>query len=235
MKIFSFPSLESTQKTAYDMMQHYHAFVVHAYEQTAGIGTHNRKWHSPIGNFYATYGFKIQSPLQDMSFALCVCIVIHRTLKILNIDKNIQYKWPNDLFLDSQKCGGILIETFHIKGAYYILIGIGLNITTLPSLENSYAVTTLLKQDEIFPIHDFLSLLGTEIEKELDLFIKLGFSSLKDIWLKHALYLNEPVILRTPKEDVKGIFHDINNYGHIGIMNMNKQCQYYVSGTLRKQ
>jgi len=46
----------------------------------------------------------------------------------------IRLKWPNDLFLDGAKLGGILIETAPLAGERRgVVIGIGLNLAPLPA------------------------------------------------------------------------------------------------------
>src|SRR5690606_1048673 len=49
----------------------------------------------------------------------------------------IRLKWPNDLWLDDRKLGGILIETASFGGgaaaARYAVVGVGLNIAPRPA------------------------------------------------------------------------------------------------------
>ncbi len=40
----------------------------------------------------------------------------------------LQLKWPNDLWLDGRKLGGILIETAQLAGQRCAVIGIGINV-----------------------------------------------------------------------------------------------------------
>jgi BirA family biotin operon repressor/biotin-[acetyl-CoA-carboxylase] ligase len=48
--------------------------------------------------------------------------------------ERIRLKWPNDLFLDGAKLGGILIETSPLStGERGVVIGIGLNLRPLPA------------------------------------------------------------------------------------------------------
>jgi BirA family biotin operon repressor/biotin-[acetyl-CoA-carboxylase] ligase len=45
-----------------------------------------------------------------------------------SLHPGVQLKWPNDLWFDGRKLGGILIETVAVGEARYAVIGIGINI-----------------------------------------------------------------------------------------------------------
>jgi BirA family biotin operon repressor/biotin-[acetyl-CoA-carboxylase] ligase len=47
-----------------------------------------------------------------------------------SLHPSIQLKWPNDLWWQDRKLGGILIETASLGALRYAVIGIGLNIHT---------------------------------------------------------------------------------------------------------
>jgi BirA family biotin operon repressor/biotin-[acetyl-CoA-carboxylase] ligase len=59
---------------------------------------------------------------------LVVGVAVARALTSRGLDKH-QLKWPNDLFWNDRKLGGILIEaTGEVTGPSVIVIGIGINI-----------------------------------------------------------------------------------------------------------
>ena len=45
-----------------------------------------------------------------------------------SLHPGVQLKWPNDLWFDGRKLGGILIETVAVGETRYAVIGIGINI-----------------------------------------------------------------------------------------------------------
>ena len=56
-------------------------------------------------------------------------------LKKLNPDLNLKIKWPNDIYLDEKKLGGILVETSILRGnVNYFLFGVGVNIVSNPKI-----------------------------------------------------------------------------------------------------
>ena len=101
-------------------------------EQTAGRGRWHRQWMSPPGNLYVTWVWpkeldKYESVLGiPKLLSLVVGYMLVSALKTQNFD--VQIKWPNDLFWNGHKIGGILIETKHER----TMVGIGLNLASAP-------------------------------------------------------------------------------------------------------
>ena len=91
---------ESAQAPAADFL---------AWQQTAGQGRHGRSWSSPGGaGVYATLIRRLaSSALQTLP--LLVATALGETLNHL-VDDRCRLKWPNDLWVEGHKLGGILID-----------------------------------------------------------------------------------------------------------------------------
>ena len=104
-----------------------------AERQTAGRGRLGRTWVStapsasvqaPVASLTFSLGIELQPP--DWSgLSLAVGLSLAQSLH-----PSIQLKWPNDLWWQDRKLGGILIETASVGALRYAVIGIGLNIHT---------------------------------------------------------------------------------------------------------
>ncbi len=92
-------------------------YWVSAREQQLGRGRFGKVWESPRGNIYLSYVTRHVSTFLPLQGALAVCGL----LEPLGLVPKI--KWPNDVYLEGQKCAGILCEA--IGGA--AIIGIGVN------------------------------------------------------------------------------------------------------------
>jgi len=109
--------------------------VILARSQTQGRGRLGREWHSPPEASLAMS--MILSERKDhprpwllgMALACAAAGVFHAKVR-----------WPNDLFLDGKKLGGILTEL--VEGVPVIGIGVNLNQTTFPA-ELSEIATSL--------------------------------------------------------------------------------------------
>jgi BirA family biotin operon repressor/biotin-[acetyl-CoA-carboxylase] ligase len=106
--------------------------VVLAQEQTGGRGRHGRVWSSPRGGLYCSIVLRPDDALLRRapitlvgglaaSEALDVAARVATTLK-----------WPNDVFLEGKKVGGILGELTTHAGGNVLVLGVGLNVDILP-------------------------------------------------------------------------------------------------------
>jgi BirA family biotin operon repressor/biotin-[acetyl-CoA-carboxylase] ligase len=104
-----------------------------AEHQTAGRGRLGRTWMSGPAATDLTFslgfpwrlGAGQDAPLSGLS--LLVGLAVARSLH-----PGIRLKWPNDLWWNARKLGGILIETTslaHEASALYVVVGVGLNIS----------------------------------------------------------------------------------------------------------
>jgi BirA family transcriptional regulator, biotin operon repressor / biotin---[acetyl-CoA-carboxylase] ligase len=97
-----------------------------AEQQTAGRGRLGRGWQSEPG---ASLTFSLGLPLAPADWAGLSLAVGASVAESLH--PAVRLKWPNDLWLEDRKLGGILIETASSGnggGVRQAVIGIGLNI-----------------------------------------------------------------------------------------------------------
>ena len=96
--------------------------------QTAGRGRGNHRWYAGAGalTFSLIRHFSNLSGNELATLGLATGIGVAEALQQLT-ETPIRLKWPNDIYADGKKLGGILIET-HRAAAQTPVIGIGLNI-----------------------------------------------------------------------------------------------------------
>jgi len=112
------------------------ALVLSASRQTAGRGRLGRAWHTDQAGDDAALTFSVAVALPaelDLSgLSLAVGCTVADVLDPSG--ERIRLKWPNDLFLDGAKLGGILIETVPLPAERRgVVIGIGINLLPLPA------------------------------------------------------------------------------------------------------
>jgi BirA family biotin operon repressor/biotin-[acetyl-CoA-carboxylase] ligase len=98
--------------------------------QTGGKGRRGRHWISPFArNIYCTIG--IARPVEPHNLGLISIVTgigLCKALSHSGID-DVMLKWPNDIFYQNRKLGGVLIESRPMPaGDYYFAIGIGINV-----------------------------------------------------------------------------------------------------------
>ena len=112
-----------------------------AEQQTQGLERMGRTWRSVRG---ASLTFSLALPMaesQDLSgLSLAVGVAVAQALDPgEQTPPKLQLKWPNDLWLNGRKLGGILIETVPLSDQRMVVIGLGLNVTPQAATEETAA------------------------------------------------------------------------------------------------
>ena len=105
--------------------------VAFAEQQTAGRGRRGKTWHSPAGaNIYCSVGWQCQGALASWSgLSLAVGAILAESVAA-HLGIQLQLKWPNDLFYQERKLGGVLVELLGEQdGGHNAVIGFGLNVS----------------------------------------------------------------------------------------------------------
>lgn len=149
MNYIHFSSVSSTNeylKNAYKELDDW--TVVTADYQTKGHGRFERVWHSEKkANLICSVLIKDKKTLKNIEcLSLLTGVVIYKLLTRLGL-KNIQIKWPNDVYVNNQKIAGVLLESkSNSKRLDALIIGVGINFnqTKFPKDINatSYALLT---------------------------------------------------------------------------------------------
>jgi len=125
---FWFKTVDSTQLEAKRMLEKVQMpFLINAEHQTAGRGSRNNQWTSIDGNLYFSFAIEKQTLPQDLPLA-SVSIYIGMLMKevLSHFGIEVHLKWPNDLYYEEKKVGGILTE---VKGNA-LICGIGFNLVS---------------------------------------------------------------------------------------------------------
>jgi BirA family biotin operon repressor/biotin-[acetyl-CoA-carboxylase] ligase len=106
--------------------------LLSASRQTAGRGRLGRAWQSDDAALTFSLALALPAELDLAGLSLAVGCTVADTLDPAG--ERLRLKWPNDLFLDGAKLGGILIETSPLAtGERGVVIGVGLNLQPLPA------------------------------------------------------------------------------------------------------
>lgn len=102
-----------------------------AADQTAGRGRMGKTWLSQPGD---SLTFSLGLPLQPQDWAglsLAVGVSLAESLGLL-LKRQVELKWPNDVWLDGRKLAGVLVETAHHATARTVVVGVGINVAHVP-------------------------------------------------------------------------------------------------------
>lgn len=165
LEIFSFDSIDSTNNFLLGTPYNGKTQLCIAKQQTSGRGQYGRVWQNQAQNALFSLKIKLAPTLDISGLSLVVGLAIVDVLEHTYHLQNLQIKWPNDIFRDGKKIGGILIEN-SIKGREsFLVIGVGINIMSdeFESMNqniNTEQLTTrladnILKYIDIFMLHTF--------------------------------------------------------------------------------
>ncbi|PZO21896.1 MAG: biotin--[acetyl-CoA-carboxylase] ligase [Leptolyngbya foveolarum] len=84
--------------------------VAIARQQSAGRGQRGRVWQSEPGGLYLSLAMEPDWPVADAAQLTCLS-AWGIAIALNNLGVPIRVKWPNDLFFEGKKLGGILTET----------------------------------------------------------------------------------------------------------------------------
>lgn len=183
MNIHTFEQLNSTNDY---LKQNYQSYnnedVILAIKQTAGRGRFTRVWESS-----SDLTFSILFKNSSANHSLITPLSIINALKKLGY--NALIKWPNDIYLNSKKLGGILSECIY-DGSNILcqIIGIGLNLTPKPeSLNAEYVNET---RDNLLNniLNEYSNLLNYDDEYLMTEYKKNSFLLGMDINYKGNIY-----------------------------------------------
>jgi len=132
LKIFYFKRLQSTQLYLKEQLKSKKLappVAVVADIQTNGIGSRENEWTSQEGNLFLSFALDVNELPDDLkleSVSIYFSYILKETL--YEFGSKIFLKWPNDLYLENKKIGGMITN---IVGNT-LICGVGVNLIKSP-------------------------------------------------------------------------------------------------------
>ena len=168
-KIFKYDNVTSTNDMAIDLIkkEKKETGYVYAITQTKGRGTHGKGWVSDKGNLFGSIFFPLKNNFPPFNeFSTINPLILSEVIQHFCDKKNINLKFPNDIFVNKKKICGILQELIVSNNRKFLIIGIGVNIISNPKINNKYKATNILSETEKKPdIRDIIDLIIFSYEK----------------------------------------------------------------------
>ena len=222
--------LESTDSTMDEIKTRINNnnLIVRANEQKKGKGRRGSKWISFPGNLYCSIAIKTEFSLKDyFIYSILMSIAIKDSLEHIGM-KNICFKWPNDIYYQDRKISGMILESFKDKkDRKFVIIGVGINFISSPSIDNykTTHVSTYIKNiniNEYFKI--FINYFFYYINKNINLKNSYFVTRYKN----SLMFLGKEITIRVSNNKIlKGIFNGINKDGGLLLQQKDKLIQLY--------
>jgi BirA family biotin operon repressor/biotin-[acetyl-CoA-carboxylase] ligase len=199
------PSIDSTNS---ELMRRARAgklqpVLLVAETQTAGRGRLGRQWQSAsprqIGD---SLTFSLGLPLpatvdwSGLSLAVGVCLAtsLDAPSTAGKAGPRIGLKWPNDLWLQQRKLGGVLIETMLSAATRYAVIGVGINIVRPVVGAFSIAPAGLEEIDPACDAAEALRRVAGPLVATVQRFGREGFRAFQSAFAERDVLFGMPVV-----------------------------------------
>jgi biotin-[acetyl-CoA-carboxylase] ligase BirA-like protein len=126
-----------------------HGTWISARIQTRGRGRLGREWRSLEGNLFLSLVLRLESKDRWSWVPLMTAIAAARAIRELDPRLDVRIKWPNDLWLEGRKLGGILCEAVGSRDQSFIVAGIGINAARAPEGLDQETASLEMTADEI--------------------------------------------------------------------------------------
>jgi BirA family biotin operon repressor/biotin-[acetyl-CoA-carboxylase] ligase len=159
--------------------------------QHAGRGRRGRRWIAPFG---AGLAFSVAWTFGDgartlPALSLAVGVAVSRAL-VRGGARGVTLKWPNDIWFEDRKIGGVLIELrAEASGPAHVVIGIGINVA-LPAEARreieACGVSVAAVTDACVTAPSRNAVAGAildELLSMLEQFEREGFAAFRDAWM----------------------------------------------------
>ena len=142
LKKYFYKKVESTNNVAIRLIkQGNERGIILTDQQTKGKGQKANRWISMKGNLFLSIFFEVSKKI-SLTTIVNLNIKIVKNIIYKKINSLIQVKKPNDILINKKKVCGILQETIFKEGKKYLIVGIGINVSNSPRI-NNYPTTFL--------------------------------------------------------------------------------------------
>ncbi|RKF21402.1 bifunctional biotin--[acetyl-CoA-carboxylase] ligase/biotin operon repressor BirA [Alginatibacterium sediminis] len=216
--------------------------IVVAEHQSAGRGRRGRNWLTPYASqLCLSLLWQIDDGIEAaMGLSLVVGIACAQALRDQGYN-DVGLKWPNDIYANGEKLGGILVEMVgQADGRLQLIIGVGINVqlplSAYSQIDQKICDLQSLKTETVDRNACLIAIVN-QVHNQLSLFLAQGFSPFAKVWPEFDCFASLPVYLQFSNGKKKsGYAHGIDQQGNF-LLNEAGQINAYLAGevSLRSQ
>ncbi|MFD0795553.1 biotin--[acetyl-CoA-carboxylase] ligase [Mucilaginibacter litoreus] len=204
--------------------------VIMAEDQYAGRGQRENTWHAEPGKnltFSILLNPTFLSAQQQFDLTRAVSMGVYDALYPLLRD-SLKIKWPNDVYYQDKKLGGMLIENI-LQGAQikHAVVGIGININQEnfhPGAVNATSLKKILQKD--YDLQYILAEICNRIEAYY-LQLKAGkLQFVRDLYISRLYRLNERHWYKSNEKKFEGIIKNVQPGGLLMVEHDGQEYTY---------
>lgn len=233
--LITLDSVDSSNNYALELLQTKcptEGTLVYAKEQTMGRGQRGNVWISHA-NKNITISIilypKFLQVTNHFFLSKVIALAVQKLVALL-VNKPVFIKWPNDIYVENKKIGGILIEN-SIQGAYmgWSVVGIGLNVNQIVFNDLQKNITSLcLETGQEYAILSLIKQLCVFIE---EFYLLLKYDRLAEIHELYMLVLYKYEVWCSFETNVLGLITakiiEVLPSGELGLLLSDGKKQYF--------
>ncbi len=200
-----------------------HGYTVFAHQQTAGKGQRGKAWDTEAQSnilLSSVLDVSFLTLQQQFMLSAMVALAVHDFFSAHAGDAT-RIKWPNDIYWQNRKAGGILIENV-VRGSRWnwAIVGIGLNINQASFPEHlTRAVSLRQVTGQQFDLPTLAMELCACLEKHFKAFKEHGGIGIIDSYNAHLFKRNEEVLLKKGDELLPCVINAVDQEGQLLVSN----------------
>ena len=205
--------------------------------QHTGRGRLGRRWIAPFGEGIAmSLGWTCSDVVRTLpALSLGVGVAVSRGLARAGAT-GIRLKWPNDIWFEDRKLGGVLIELrAEAGGPAHVVIGVGINVSLHPEARHEIEATGAVVAAAMDACKEPVSrnmLAGAILDELLSMLLqyeRFGFAAFRDAWTALDGLNGRPAQVTVGESVVSGIARGVDADGAL-LLETEDRMQRFVSG-----
>jgi BirA family biotin operon repressor/biotin-[acetyl-CoA-carboxylase] ligase len=205
--------------------------------QHAGRGRRGRRWIAPFGAAIAlSAAWTFSDGARTLpALSLAVGVAVWRAL-IRAGARGVALKWPNDIWFQDRKIGGVLTELrAEASGPAHVVIGIGINVTLPPEARREIeacgaSVAAVTDACVAAPSRNALAgALLDELLSMLEQFEREGFAAFRDAWMALDALSGRPARIVLADTAIVGTARGVDPEGAL-LLDTGDHVRRFVSG-----
>jgi len=188
--------------------------------QTHGRGRGNHVWQSPFASGICLSVFsKLNITSIPLGLSVYMGVILINSLEKIHFE-DLKLKWPNDLYYQGCKLGGILVELSKNKnGDLIVNLGLGINYS-LPDdfyklVDGSYHPIDLktVNNNNEYSRSEIIGILLCEIIKSIKGFHTNSINEIKERWKELDYFYSQEIKINSGDDSIIGVNEGIDSQG----------------------
>lgn len=209
--------------------------VVIAGHQTAGRGRHSRTWVDvPGSSLLCSVMLMMRGRHKAIGLlSLIAAVALARTLRKHDSVAEVSLKWPNDVLLEHKKVAGVLAETTSLRGGEVVVIGIGVNVRSVPEFEYIWPAASVHEYCAWHPGREvLLAEILNHLEPLCDKFFDDDLRYLRAAWEEFGPKVGSRIRRIEPPNTIEGEYVGLGEFGQLLLRNSHGEIQEVYSGDI---